>query len=265
MRKAAILALLAVLAMVATAMPAQAAQEDHRIEGYVTGSGMAGDGTGWAAFNDAHLAAGLEFEWYYINEITDWTVTAHWTDSFEIQTFGGTIYGNEYEGKATLHGIPGSGFNGFKLDVRATHLVSPRGLQAVAFEFGYTSMIPEYRFDVVLMGPEGPTYAPHRLILGFNGETQDGVTATTYELGAENSAFKAYFQADLDDIAASHGYVDSIGIRYWYSIINGAAIEIEYKGGNEGLQYMYLDMVKAELEGMWYVDYVSYDYITYIS
>lgn len=102
-------------------------------------------------------------------------------------------------------------------------------------------------------------YNPHdsEFTVTFNGKTKDGITAMTY-LDENNllinEELKTLFSQDLLKIADNSLFVEGITIvgDYWFWIINAAGIKVDGKG------WYVLESIKSEIEGLWYVESVTY-------
>lgn len=97
------------------------------------------------------------------------------------------------------------------------------------------------------------------LMVEFNGQTNDGVTATTkYPNGSTNTQFQQYFSDDLDSIATQVENVTDINIEDWYTI-NWASIKIYYESISDIEMQTRLDEIKTILYLKWYSDYSEYN------
>lgn len=103
-------------------------------------------------------------------------------------------------------------------------------------------------------------YNPHdnEFIVTFNGKTKDGIIATTYtdENHTDiNEKFRSLFARDLSKIANDTFFVDGITINneYWFWIVNSAVVTVDGKG------WYILESAKSKIEGLWYVERVTYN------
>jgi hypothetical protein len=102
-------------------------------------------------------------------------------------------------------------------------------------------------------------YNPHdsKFTVAFNGKIKDGITAITYldeNHSIINEKFKTFFARDLAKIADNSLFVEGITIvdDYWFWIINAAGIRVDGKG------WYVLESLKSDIEGLWYVERVTY-------
>lgn len=109
-------------------------------------------------------------------------------------------------------------------------------------------------------------YSFSRLMVMFNGETQNNIIAVTQfnrtegESGISNDIFKEYFSEELNNLSRNMNHDISIEIEYCLFKRDACAIKIEYGPIllTDRKNELLLD-IKSELESKWYVKNVELD------
>lgn len=111
--------------------------------------------------------------------------------------------------------------------------------------------------------PQSYDYRLDSLMIGFNGERQDALSAVSFfENGTDNVLFKEYFVQELNSLAKPIRKVTELKISDWFSLSNGAAIKIIYSSEiSDKEKSKLLEEIKSQLEQKGYVDHVHYSHI----
>ena len=109
-------------------------------------------------------------------------------------------------------------------------------------------------------------FSPHNnsFTVSFTGNSKNGITAITYtdeNHTIVNEEFKSLFARDLARIANDSLFVGGITIEdeYWFWIINAGVVRVDGKG------WYVLEAVKNKIEGLWYVERVTYNDPTHVA
>jgi len=105
------------------------------------------------------------------------------------------------------------------------------------------------------------------LLVSFNGQTKDGITATTYlnrtrkpQFQILNEEFKAYFLNDLQIILTDIEGVNNITIYSWIEIVDQTNIRLDYVPDlSDEEKKEILTIIQTKLGSKWYIHQVYSD------